>query len=247
MNIYDKYLIPQVLLTSDYYKEQLTLMLRNSFGVPQQVELFTDILNVFHTRTLDIFNLLGKYDENSKKWKAINLEAIKTIDKTNSFLLDYIAEIVGCSRYYSFLKTPLNNTELYILIYFKILQNNFLGTNEEILRIYDTIFADTEYSDFKIEYYPSVENVASCTVALDMTNIVDSEGNVLDEYKNLYELYNHDLLEVKSVGITYKKLYEIQGAMGFFDKYPESISEDGSTINYVSDSDHCKWDTAYFS
>ncbi len=240
VRVKDKTLIPEVLLTSDYYKDQLTLLLKKSYGVPEQIDLFTEILNIIHDKSLDFLNLLG-INTSGNTWK-LNLKAINEIDKDKSFILDCIAEIVGCSRYYSFLSAPLNNTELYILIYFKILQNNFKGTNEEVSSIYDTIFSDTEYSDFKIEYYTSVDDPLTCIIALDMTNI-----DVTQKYKNLYDLFNHDLLEIKSVGVKYKKLYEIEGQMGFFDKYPLSVSEDGSTINYTTDSDHCKWDTAYFS
>jgi hypothetical protein len=244
-SVYDVDLVPKRLLTSDYYKDQLTLLLRNSYGVPEQIDLYVKILNVINTRLHDIFNALGTYNSSDKHWH-INIEAINKISTTESDLLDKIAEIVGCSRYYSFLNQPLNNTELYILIRFRIMQNNFMGTYEELSQIYKKFIKDTEYSDFEIDYYTSNEEPLTCIVALNMDNIIKDDGTVKDEYQNLYLLFQHDLLLVKSLGVTYNKLYETKSSMAFFDKYPTSIDEDTGEITYDTNSDHCKFDTAKF-
>ena len=244
-SVYDVDLVPKKLLTSDYYKDQLTLLLRNSYGVPEQIDLYVKILNVINTRLHDIFNALGTYNSSDKHWH-INIEAINKLSTTESDLLDKIAEIVGCSRYYSFLSKPLNNTELYILIRFRIMQNNFMGTYEELSQIYKKFIKDTEYSDFEIDYYTSNEEPLTCIVALNMDNIIKDDGTVKDEYQNLYLLFQHDLLLVKSLGVTYNKLYETKSSMAFFDKYPTSIDEDTGEITYDTNSEHCKFGTAYF-
>lgn len=241
-NVYDNPLIPKRLLNSDYYKDQLTLLLKGSFGVPEQIDLFTDILNVHHTRALDLFSLLGVYDKDKEKWR-INIEKINKIDKEGkeSDLLDKLAEIVGCSRYYSFLDTPLNNSDLYKLICFRIAKNNFLGTYSELSDIYNDIFGEGF-----IDYYTSKDENATCTIVLIKDNIADDSGEILDDYKNLYQLFTHDYLEIKSMGIKYNKIESFSNRFGFFDKYPSKIDEDTGEIIYDEDSQYCKFDSAYF-
>ena len=253
LSVYDDTLIPSVLLTKEYYIDQLTLLLKNSFGVPEQTTFFTDILNVFHSKELDFFNLLGIYNNDTKRWH-INIEKINEIcekeygkgNHSHSDLLDKIAEIVGCSRYYSFLGNSfLNNDELYILINFRILQNNYQGTYAELEDIYSRVFTG-EYEDFKITYYTSTSENSTCTLELDKSKIVDENGEILDKYKNLYQLFIHDLLEIKSLGIKYNKVLIEDGKFGFFDRVPISINEDTGEITYDESSDFCKFGTAYF-
>lgn len=233
-------LIKDKLLKSDYYKNQLTLLLRNSYGVPEQVDLYTDILNMFNQKALDLFNLLGIGVEDEKiedyyHWH-MNLKAINDLNETESDLLDRIAEIVGCSRYYSFLSKPLNNTELYILIYFKIKQNNFLGTNKEMEDIYKEIFNRVNYDDITISYITSKDEASTCFIILS-----HKEGT----HTNLVKLFEHDMLVLKSVGIKYQKLVLENGKLGYFDKIAISVSDDG-TITYDTTSDYCKFDSARF-
>ena len=237
-NVYDNPLIPKNLLKSDYYKDQLTLLLRNSFGIPEQIDLFTEILNVHHRKSLDLFSLLGVFKDG--KWR-INIDKINEIDETDSDLLDKLAEIVGCSRYYSFLDSPLNNSDLYKLICFRIARNNFLGTYEELSSIYTDIFGEGF-----IDYYTSKDENATCTIVLIKDNIANEDGTIKDEYKNLYQLFINDMLEIKSMGIKYKKIESFADRYGFFDKFPSSVDEDTGEIQYDEDSQYCKFDTAYF-
>lgn len=238
-HVYDNNLIKDKLLSSDYYKNQLTLLLRNSYGVPQQIDLYTQILNVLNKRELDLFNLLGfgtedKTIEDFYHWN-INLEAINLINENKSDLLDKLAEIVGCSRYYSFLDEPLNNTELYILIYFKIKQNNFLGTNKEMEDLYNEIFNKVNYN-VTISYITDPNETSTCFIILNCET---------GKYGNIVELFKHDMLLLKSVGIKYKKLVLEQDKLGYFDKIAISASDD-NTITYDSDSKYCKFGSAYF-
>jgi hypothetical protein len=233
-------LIKDKLLKSDYYKNQLTLLLRNSYGVPEQIDLYTKILNMLNQKALGLFNLLGIGVEDEKiedyyHWH-MNLKAINDLSETESDLLDKIAEIVGCSRYYSFLTTPLNNTELYILIYFKIKQNNFLGTNKEMEDIYKEIFNRVNYTDITISYITSKDEASTCFIILNHKE---------DTHINLVKLFEHDMLALKSVGIKYQKLVLETGKLSYFDKIAMSVSDDG-TITYDETSDYCKFGTAYF-
>lgn len=233
-------LIKDKLLKSDYYKNQLTLLLRNSYGVPEQIDLYTEILNMFNQKALDLFNLLGIGVEDEKiedhyHWH-MNLEEINKLSETESDLLDKIAEIVGCSRYYSFLTTPLNNTDLYILIYFKIKQNNFLGTNKEMESIYEEIFNRVNYNDITISYIASKDEASTCFIILNCDK---------DSHPNIVKLFEHDMLVLKSVGIKYQKLVLENGKLGYFDKIAMSVSDDG-TITYDEASNYCKFGTAYF-
>lgn len=243
---YDYPLIPSRLLTNEYYLQQLTMMLRQSYGIPEQIDLFVRTLNVLNKRILDLYNLT--YVEDDYEGGHINIDAINELSTTQSDLLDKLAEIVGCSRYYSFLETPLNNNELYVLIKFRILQNNFKGTYEEIKAIYEACFDDSvEFPDFSIDYYTDTTNPLTCMIVLDLSNIIDDEGNILDEYKNLYALYMHDMLEVKSLGVRYTKMAVKAQNIGFFDKYPVSIVEDTGEVTYDTNTDHCGFDTAVYS
>lgn len=246
-SVYDNTLIPKKLLTSDYYKDQLTLLLKNSYGVPEQIELYTNILNVIHSRVLEFFNTLGVYDSKKKKWH-LNIDYINQLSYEEyknhnvSDLLDKIAEIVGCARNYSFLSSPLTNDDLYILINFKIAQNNFMGTNEELMELYKYVLPE----DFKIEYYTNNEENATCTIVLAKDKIWDyDKGEIKDEYKNLYDLFMNDKLEIKSMGIKYNKMTTFADIYGFFDKFPESIDENNEIV-WNEGSDYAKWDSAYW-
>ena len=244
--IYDENLIKDKLLKSDYYKNQLTLLLRNSYGVPEQIDLYTEILNMFNQKSLDLFNLLGigikdEKIEDHYHWH-INIDEINELSKKeyddykHSDLLDRIAEIVGCSRYYSFLNEPLDNIELYILIYFKIKQNNFLGTNKEMEDIYKEIFNRVNYTDIIISYITSKDEASTCFIILNCDKV---------SHPNIVKLFEHDMLVLKSVGIKYQKLVLENNKLGYFDKIAMSVSDDG-TISYDESSDYCKFGTAYF-
>lgn len=225
-------LIPSRLLGYGYYIDLLTLLLKNSYGVPQQTTLFVDIINNFNDTEVNIFNLLGKYNENGT-WQ-LNIDGIDELDENDSDLLDKIASIVGASRYYPFIDGKLNNRELFILICMQIVRNNYDGTRYWLDETYSLV---NDITGVSIKYYTDDSEQATCNLILD-TSTISEGGEIKPEYENIVKLFDNGYLTIRSLGIKYN-LQELNlGNNGYFDAYP--ISEGV----YDPSTDHTKWNRA---
>ena len=228
-------LIPEKLLGYDYYIDLLTLLLKNSYGVPQQARLFVDVINKFNSCEVSLFNQLGKYGEN-KTWH-LNIDAIDALSEEDSDLLDKIASIVGASRYYPFIDGKLTNKELFILICMQIIRNNYDGTRYWLDEAYSLVYDTTGVS---IKYYTDDSEQATCDLVLD-TSTISEDGEIKPEFTNIAKLFDNGYLAIRSLGIKYNVKQLNLGINGYFDGYP--VSE--GVYDYTTD--HTKWDMALWN
>lgn len=225
-------LLNDKVLGYDFYLNQLTLLLKRSYGVPEQIKLYVDILNQMEEKERTLLNLIGKYNE-------ITGMHLPDIDKINSYstitstLLDGVGNILNISRTFVLKdksKITLNNSEFFILIYMYISKNNYDGRLLTLTYIYDNISKLVKALlniDFKIKIYNDYSNSATCNIVLQ-TN---------DNNCNLAKLWENDYFIIKAVGINYVKSIIDFTKVGFFDSSDLSDSFRNS---------HCKWDVAYW-
>ena len=232
-------LIPFRLLGYDYYLDQLTALLKKSYGIPEQIRMYVNILKMINNAEYEIFDTLGKYDQTEAIWK-INIDKINSLDVNKSDILDKLGGIVGISRNYSFLEKPLNNNEMFCMIYAQIIRNNFDGSRLAIDNVYSLISRMIPGVD--IAYYTSPKENATCQINLDGALITDSSGKIMDKYKNIYELFMRGYLAIQSIGIKYNLTALSLDKNGYFDAFPTK-TESGETI-YDTTSPHVMFDKA---
>ena len=141
------------------------------------------------------------------------------INAKDFLFLDVIANIVGCSRnnvikqstfnqinkkwYTTYIKVdPLSNEDLLDLIKIKIIQNNYQGTMEELIDLYENklkyslyICLESDNNQEEASYRP-----ASCIVYLADFK---TDGELIT--KSMRELFRYSDLFIQSMGISYNK------------------------------------------
>lgn len=169
------------LRSKNYYLSKLTLFLRNSYGIEEQVDLYWNILNVMLESIDSVF-------------EALSLEQEIDVDHT----LDILAEIVGCKRnldveYYdnaTLVKETLflNNRELIRSIRTRIIQNNYFGGQDQL---------SENYSNLGL----NVLSLDSQSGAGIVSQILDDDESLTANDKAMFLSGNYT---IKSVGIIYE-------------------------------------------
>ena len=223
-------LLNDKVLGCDFYLNQLTLLLKRSYGVPEQVKLYVDILNQIEEKERTLLNLIGKYNEITGMYLP-DIDKINSYSTTESEILDVIGNILNISRTITFSDEStitLNNSEFFILIYMYINKNNYDGRLKTLSNVYDNIYKLVKKLlgfEFQIKIFSDYSNSGSCLVGLQ----TDKEDS------NLVKLFNNDYFIIKSVGITYNKSLMSFNKVGYFDS--NEFSEDFKKS-------HCNWDDA---
>ncbi len=203
-------MIKPEILNYEYYISKLSMFMRDSYGIKEQLAIFVDWLKSIDNlseviaNTLDIWNdeyasEMEKYDEKDEQFEP----------------LDHIASIVGCSRVNKIYVSKdldgtqyekpiekiitLNNSELLDLIKIKIVQNNYTGSKKELRDLYQ------KKLDYKliIGLTPNTTGTdyqsATCLVYLDDNKI---SGKPISN--NIKYLFKYSDLFIKSLGIDYQ-------------------------------------------
>lgn len=221
-------ILPDKLLSNDYYYNRLSMQLRSDDNIKKQVDTYVGIINNISDVLESIINYFDIFNE---KYFEIN-NILKS--GTSNFLLDDIGKFFGINRIMNVeyvdsegifgeknethLETiTLTNIEMLTLIQVAISRNNFYGTAEELLNLYNNdssligklniIYAwgnnDTGISD------PLV-----CQVYFrNYLNII----NTLGFSDNIIKLFYAGLLTIESLGITYLKALQLQTFYAKFD------------------------------
>lgn len=164
----------------EYYLSKLTMFLRNSYGIKEQVEVLWKVLMDIDTTIDDVFN-------------ALSMATTEDVDD----LLDKLAELVGTKRqmdvtylengapqYYTL---TLTNAELLRAIKTRILQNNYVGTFEEFISNYQSIGLEVLIYDTET---PSTVSI-----------VLNDSPALTDNDKKLFLAGNYT---IRSVGIVYQ-------------------------------------------
>lgn len=164
----------------EYYLSKLTMFLRNSYGIEEQVEVLWKVLTDIDTTIDDVFTALS----------------MTTTDDVDD-LFDKLAELIGTKRqmdvtylvnsvpqYYTL---TLTNAELLRAIKTRILQNNYVGTFEEFISNYQGIGLEVLIYDTDT---PSTVSIA-----------LNNSPALTDNDKKLFLAGNYT---IRSVGIVYQ-------------------------------------------
>ena len=185
-------MLPTKLKTLDYYLKKMTLFIRNSYGIEDQMNTTFGFLSQIDT-TIDTFftqlNLLSD----------TGINAINALSTTESDILDKVAAIYGLTRTFdlsyvdpitgpALRKITLTNTELQMLIKAKVVQNHYDGTYLTCKEFYENV-------DLPIYEYTSSQP-ATVEVYLDQTQGIDFTDNVVS-------MFLAGLFTIKSMGLKY--------------------------------------------
>lgn len=192
-------LINDKLLTFDYYKDKMTLFLKNSYGVKEQLEILYQILVQFDNEAYKMFSMMNMLDENT-------ITVINNLDENESDILDKIGKLFGLSRNLTVViedvtySLNLTNSEFFKLIQTTIIKNSFSGTREEAEKLY------------KMINIPIL--MLNDTTPAQVLMIYDDTE---DENSNLQKLFLSGLFTLKSMGISYTYKVQKVSQIGTFD------------------------------
>lgn len=200
-------MLKEKLTEKKYYLDNMSMFLKESYGVEEQLNMFVDWLKSMDNLAdvsiscLDIWN--PKY-KNDLKRKISNDEDFKPLDN--------LASLIGISRetkisYYDKEKKEkvyeilhFSNDDLIDLIIINIIQNNYKGTTKELVDLYQNKL------NYNIYITPSLKNFtaynsAYCDVYLEVTR---SDGTTISE--NIQKMFKYSNLFLRSLGIEYNAL-----------------------------------------
>lgn len=191
------------LLDINWYLSKMSMFLKESYGIIEELKWDVDLLNNINNvcdsivKSFDIYSITFDKDESDSYENIMN-----QYDKEGKdFLtLDIIASLIGISRNVFIANSwvKLNNYDLWQYIIITIAKNNFKGTNEEIINAYNKAHIEI--------IYLTVDK-AQCTIKVKMDNLSEN-------IKNLFLRIDAPLC-IQSMGIYYN-LELFQGeAKGF--------------------------------
>lgn len=231
-------LVKDKLLKYDYYLNQLGLLLKMSYGVPEELKVEVNIAKSISDFFDELFDLLGYSKlENNENNVFLDINKINDMSTTESDLLDKIAEIVGGARNsritYEFNGVSyteditLNNNELLTYIYTQVIRNNYLGTRKEINNLYNKL---TAISGIELSVMTQ-ENGDSGYAIIHMNSNHAESGQ--SELTNLEKMFLAGKFTLESLGISYS-----QGLLKF------GLGGVWLDINALEAKDNNTWDIA---
>lgn len=204
-------IINEKILKWSYYFKKLPIYLQNSYGYPEHFKILYQIMLDTNSTANDLLRAMNLTNPNYFHDLDIsqNEDSSDLISPTGyEFdLLDKMASLYGVTRYFDVDYTnekgdnihkslKLTNIELLKLILVKIVQNSFLGTYEDIRKLYTLI---------ELPIYLYSLPLESGTVYLILDE--NSSTNVITD--NIKDMFFANLLTIKSMGIQYK-VYETE-------------------------------------
>lgn len=210
-------MLKDILLQDEYYLDQLTLFLRNSFGIEEEISSYVSILRQIDKVENDIFKAL---EVSSQSQLALNIDYINSLNDEVSSIMDMIGAIVGASRnltltYSMNIEDPdgetsftnkeitLNNFEYFVYISCCIFQNGYDGTYKMAKELYDKL------QDIGVHLVLLTSEISgTCSVYYDVKSSYgydEDEDIRYNNRENLYALFFSGLLNLKSMGIIYEK------------------------------------------
>lgn len=196
------YLIPDKLMTFDYYRLKLPLYLRQSKTFQEHFRIWYDLLIGNEKKGLVgnariFFNLLQLFDKDYITF----LNSLKTDEEDESKILDYIGDLFGVYRnnsvtysYNDETKTEditLSDAEFLTLIKAKIVKNNYDGTRSQLQDYYDIVA-------YKSIYFDNV----SADATLNVFMVVDTLPTI-DTLTNTQKMFLSGAFNIESLGIAY--------------------------------------------
>lgn len=201
-------MLKERLLSKDFYLENLSMFMKDSYGIKERLYGYISILNNINdiadglVSRFDLYNLTSEIDYFTRN----NIDP----DGTEDAILDMLADIFGIERTLEVTYPgdggtvteiiTLNNRDLYIYILVSISKLNYQGTNKEIRDLYS--------SDTIIGQVTGIKYVwGSASLSCDVYFCGSEElEKWQDGYNsNLVKLFLSDKLLIESLGIQYSK------------------------------------------
>lgn len=229
-------MLKEELLSKNFYLDNMSMFLKDSFGMIDREETYRAVLNNINDfadnliSRYDIFNILftGDYFERNGINRNDDEDAV----------LDNIASIFGINRYMhiEYIGVDYNghygesgvlqeedivltNYELYVYIRIIITKLNYQGTAGEIVNLY---YGDDDTTDpvkqLKIKYSWDDSHPLTCDLWFCNPDII-RENNY---QSNLVKLFLADKIVIESLGIQYNKHLSPAVFVGQFDVVPAS-------------------------
>jgi hypothetical protein len=193
-------MLNEKLLSKQYYLDKLSLFIRNSYGVEEQVGIFWDLLTDINTSIRDLFDVLA---------------FIKEEDADHT--LDSLAEIVGCRRNLDVEFTYLGNP----------IKKTINLTNRELIRFIKTRIIRNNYSGNQIDFRDNYINIGLNVLSIDISpgfvqQVLDvkedlntDELNVSSNDKYMFLSGNY---AIRSLGIVYEFALGELSLIGLWDR-----------------------------
>lgn len=252
-------LIDEKLTDVDFYKNSMSLFLKNSPGMLERCQMFVDILNNLNDSANSVF-----------KW--LNIYETTYSNDVNSGWLDLIGEFLGISRYFNnvevkdsegnLIRKGLNNTDFLKYIQATIQKYIFDGTRESLREAYygtrllnwdayeanknaypkkiqeylSNIKKDVDLNDLKIQYVQAKTTINGEDVLVNGVCQILCLGEITD---NLKILFNAGALTIESLGITYIRTDKYEPIQTARYQSPEQTQEESS--KYYDDKTKEMW------
>lgn len=200
-------MLKEKLTNKKYYLDNMSMFLKESYGVEEQLDMFVDWLKSMDNLadvSISCLNIWNPKYKNDLKRKISNDEDFKPLDN--------LASLIGISRetkiyYYVEGETKpvyeilhFSNDDLIDLIKINIIQNNYKGTTKELIDLYQNKL------NYNIWIVPSLKTntmykSAYCDVYLE---VYKRDGTLISE--NIQKMFKYSNLFLRSLGIEYNAL-----------------------------------------
>lgn len=211
-------ILPNELLSFDYYKNKLPLYLQNSHGFETHLKIWYELLagndNEYSgiVPTADgILALLNIFDPN---YESV-LEAMSTDDNTTSDMLDKLGNLFGIKRTLTVTysvddetfteQLSLDDHDFSIFVKSQIITNYCEGTYEQLNEYYKSV-------GLQMYILTDVE------LATSILYLITIPSSIYEYSENLIKLFLAGMLRVESMGIEYKQALLVFNEILIFDK-----------------------------
>lgn len=211
-------LINEKLTDFDFYKNSMSLFLKNSTGMVDKCEMFVEILNNVNNSANSVFDWIDVYNKDYPE----NANSNANLNSTNSFWLNLIGEFLGISRYFNE-DLVLTDSEFLKYIQATIQKYIFDGTRESLREAYYgtkllnwDAYNDKSYPQIIKDY---ISNIKRSTPLNDLgiqyiqaringkgkqiPGVCEIIYNSNSMSANLKTLFNNGNLTIESLGVTY--------------------------------------------
>jgi hypothetical protein len=212
-------MIRKDLLDFQYYLNRLSMFMKESYGITEQVEIFYQQLKRVNEEYDYFFDQLDIFNVQNKELPSNYV----------SSLIDKVAAIFGCYRHFTInlegtdIDINLTNEDFITYIKCQIVKQNFDGTREQLKRIYTTIeeketIKSEDSLDLILVYMlnPTPENTLQCTIYW---------VNFTDYSENLQKLFLAGYLTIESMGVLYNRLLQNIDTLSVFADVGETYAD----------------------
>ena len=190
-------MIDKQFLTKEYYLDKLSLILKNTHGIEEDIAFF-----------VELHKQIEKSIDNMSEMMDIFNEAYltKISDTTHYDILDRLGALYNVTRQFSVTyeettyELNLNDEELLMLIKAMVIKNRYKGTYEEQQELFKQIGLPI--------YQFNAINPAECDVYLD---------NTIPVSENIQHMFLAGLFTLTSMGINYNFYYTSISNIGVWD------------------------------